>query len=152
MLDNGQTFKVETRRYDDKLGKTVLMRVKETGNDYRYFPEPDIPYLYVTDEMIERVVKTIPMLPDERRKIYIEKIKIIVSARGSFNIDDEIIKSEWLTKYKDQFIVIKPDSEAFAISSSEIRNRFMANEDYSNLMDTNTYNILKLSYSVKIFF
>jgi len=43
MLDNGQTFKVETRRYDDKLGKTVLMRVKETGNDYRYFPEPDIP-------------------------------------------------------------------------------------------------------------
>ena len=73
---------------------------------------------------------------------YIEKIKIIVSARGSFNIDDEIIKSEWLTKYKDQFIVIKPDPEAFAISSSEIRNRFMANEDYSNLMDTNTYNIL----------
>ena len=73
MLDNGQTFKVETRRYDDKLGKTVLMRVKETGNDYRYFPEPDIPYLYVTDEMIERVIKTIPMLPDERRKIYIEK-------------------------------------------------------------------------------
>lgn len=73
MLDNGQTFKVETRRYDDKLGKTVLMRVKETGNDYRYFPEPDIPYLYVTDEMIESVVKTIPMLPDERRKIYLEK-------------------------------------------------------------------------------
>lgn len=73
MLDNGQTFKVETRRYDDKLGKTVLMRVKETGNDYRYFPEPDIPYLYLTDEMIESVVKTIPMLPDERRKIYLEK-------------------------------------------------------------------------------
>ena len=73
MLDNGQTFKVETRRYDDKLGKTVLMRVKETGNDYRYFPEPDIPYLYVTDEMIEKVIKTIQMLPDERRKIYIEK-------------------------------------------------------------------------------
>ncbi len=73
MLDKGQTFKVETRRYDDKLGKTVLMRVKETGNDYRYFPEPDIPYLYVTDEMIESVVKTIPMLPDERRKIYLEK-------------------------------------------------------------------------------
>ena len=49
------------------------MRVKETGNDYRYFPEPDIPYLYVTDAMIEEVVKTIPMLPDERKQIYIEK-------------------------------------------------------------------------------
>ena len=73
LLEKGETFKEQTRRYDDKLGDTVLMRVKETGNDYRYFPEPDIPFVYVTDEMIENVKKTIPMLPDERRKIYIEK-------------------------------------------------------------------------------
>ena len=73
LYDNGETFLPQTRRYDDKLGDTVLMRVKETGNDYRYFPEPDIPFVYVTDEMIERVVKTIPMLPDERKKVYIEK-------------------------------------------------------------------------------
>ena len=73
LYDNGETFLPQTRRYDDKLGDTVLMRVKETGNDYRYFPEPDIPFVYVTDEMIERVVKTIPMLPDERKKIYVEK-------------------------------------------------------------------------------
>lgn len=73
LLDNGETFKEQTRRYDDKLNDTVLMRIKETGNDYRYFPEPDIPYLYVTDEMIENVKKTIPMLPNERRKIYIAK-------------------------------------------------------------------------------
>ena len=73
LLENGETFKEQTRRYDDKLGDTVLMRVKETGNDYRYFPEPDIPYLYLTDEMIEEVAKTIEMLPDERRKIYISK-------------------------------------------------------------------------------
>lgn len=73
LLENGETFKEQTRRYDDKLGDTVLMRAKETGNDYRYFPEPDIPYLYLTDEMIEEVAKTIEMLPDERRKIYISK-------------------------------------------------------------------------------
>ena len=73
LLEAGETFQEQTRRYDDKLGDTVLMRVKETGNDYRYFPEPDIPFVYVTDEMIERVKKTIPMLPDERRIIYIEK-------------------------------------------------------------------------------
>jgi len=71
LLDRGETFKAQTRRFDDKVQNTVLMRVKETGNDYRYFPEPDIPYLYITDEMIERVNKTIPMLPDERRIIYI---------------------------------------------------------------------------------
>jgi len=73
LIKKGENFKEQTRRYDDKLGDTVLMRVKETGNDYRYFPEPDIPYLYVTDEMIERVKETIPILPDERRKVYIEK-------------------------------------------------------------------------------
>ena len=38
LLENGQTFKEQTRRYDDKISDTVLMREKETGNDYRYFP------------------------------------------------------------------------------------------------------------------
>ncbi len=73
LLEKGETFKEQTRRYDDKLGDTVLMRIKETGNDYRYFPEPDIPYLYLTDTMIEEVRNTIEMLPDERRSLYMEK-------------------------------------------------------------------------------
>jgi aspartyl-tRNA(Asn)/glutamyl-tRNA(Gln) amidotransferase subunit B len=71
LYENDETFKEQTRRFDDKLQDTVLMRVKETGNDYRYFPEPDIPFVIITDEMIENACKTIPMLPDERRKIYI---------------------------------------------------------------------------------
>ena len=73
LLEKGETFKEQTRRYDDKLGDTVLMRIKETGNDYRYFPEPDIPYLYLTDTVIEEVRNTIEMLPDERRSLYMEK-------------------------------------------------------------------------------
>ena len=70
IYDKGETFKPQTRRFDSKKGDTVLMRVKETGNDYRYFPEPDIPYLIITDKMIEDATKTIPMLPDERREKY----------------------------------------------------------------------------------
>ncbi len=73
LYDNGETFKPQTRRFDDKLQDTVLMRIKETGNDYRYFPEPDIPFVVLTDEMIENVVKDIPMMPDERREVYVEK-------------------------------------------------------------------------------
>lgn len=69
-LENGGTIKEETRRFDEKLGKTILMRVKETGNDYRYFPEADIPYLVLTDEFIEDTKKTIPIMPDARREIY----------------------------------------------------------------------------------
>lgn len=73
LYDNGETFLPQTRRFDDKLQDTVLMRVKETGNDYRYFPEPDIPFVYITNAMIEAVRKTIPMLPDERKQIYLSK-------------------------------------------------------------------------------
>ncbi len=72
IYDAGDTFKPQTRRFDDKLQDTVLMRVKETGNDYRYFPEPDIPFVLITDERIEKVKETIPMLADERRKKYME--------------------------------------------------------------------------------
>mgnify|MGYP001851479288 CR=1 FL=1 len=70
LYDNGETFLPQTRRFDSKLNDTVLMRVKETGNDYRYFPEPDIPYVYITEDQINTVRKTIPMLPDERREKY----------------------------------------------------------------------------------
>lgn len=73
IYEAGETFKPQTRRFDDKQQDTVLMRIKETGNDYRYFPEPDIPFVILTDEMIENAKKGIPMLPDERRKIYVEK-------------------------------------------------------------------------------
>ena len=70
IYEAGETFKPQTRRFDDRINDTVLMRVKETGNDYRYFPEPDIPYVILTDEMIEDAVNSIPMLPDERRERY----------------------------------------------------------------------------------
>ena len=70
MLNNGEIIKEETRRFDDKQGKTILMRVKETGNDYRYFIEPDIPYLELSDEFIESSLRSLPLLPDELREKY----------------------------------------------------------------------------------
>lgn len=73
LLENGETFKPQTRRYDDKLNDTVFMRFKETGNDYSYMPEPDIPFVHISEEQITEVINSIPMLPDERRKVYIEK-------------------------------------------------------------------------------
>ena len=73
LLAKGETLREETRRFDSKKNDTILMRVKETGNDYRYFPEPDIPYLYLTDEMINSSIEEIPLLPDELRNLYKEK-------------------------------------------------------------------------------
>lgn len=73
LLNSGETIREETRRYDDVQNQTVLMRVKEVGNDYRYFPEPDIPKLVITDSRLNDVKKNMPMLPDERRIKYQEK-------------------------------------------------------------------------------
>lgn len=70
LINNGEVIKEQTRRFDDKTSTTVLMRYKETNSDYRYFPEPDIPYVILTDEEIEQVKKTLPILGDELRNKY----------------------------------------------------------------------------------
>ena len=104
LLEKGETLQVETRRFDSKKNDTVLMRVKETGNDYRYFPEPDIPYLYLADEMIEEAIKEIPLLPDELRSLYKEKgikesqIEKLISNRSFSSFFTELIKED--TDYK----------------------------------------------------
>ena len=72
LLEQGTTIQEETRRFDEKENRTILMRVKETGNDYRYFPEPDIPPFTLENNYIEEVKSNMEILPDERRKIYLE--------------------------------------------------------------------------------
>lgn len=96
ILDAGEKLQEETRRYDAKLDKTILMRVKETGNDYRYFPEPDIPYLVLTDEMIEEVTKNIPVSADVRRKKYQE------AGINEININ-KLIANKDLSDYLEEF-------------------------------------------------
>ena len=64
----------ETRRFDETTGTTKLMRVKEGSDDYRYFPEPDIVPMIISDEWMEEVRKTIPELPDARQRRYQEEL------------------------------------------------------------------------------
>ena len=70
----GGTIEQETRRFDETTGATKLMRVKEGSDDYRYFPEPDIVPMVISDEWMEEVRKTIPELPDARQKRYQEEL------------------------------------------------------------------------------
>ena len=70
----GGTIEQETRRFDETTGATKLMRVKEGSDDYRYFPEPDIVPMIISDEWMEEVRKTIPELPDARQRRYQEEL------------------------------------------------------------------------------
>ncbi len=72
-LEKGNTITEETRRYDEKNKQTYFMRVKEVGNDYRYSPEPDIPFIVLDDDFITSVKNNLPLSPNDRRKIYLEK-------------------------------------------------------------------------------
>lgn len=63
----------ETRRWDDAGRKTIVMRSKEEAHDYRYFPDPDLVRLQISNEWMEQVKATIPELPDARQARYMEQ-------------------------------------------------------------------------------
>lgn len=70
MLEENEKIVEETRRFDDKTMTTIAMRTKETGNDYRYFPEPDLPYIHVSEEWIKEVEAKMPIMPEILRETY----------------------------------------------------------------------------------
>lgn len=57
----------ETRRWDDNKGYSYAMRSKEDAQDYKYFPEPDLPPIEISDEYIENVKNTLPELPEAKK-------------------------------------------------------------------------------------
>lgn len=74
ILSEGGSLEQETRRYDDRARKTILMRVKDDAEDYRFMPDPDVAPISISDEWIERIRKEIPELPDERKQRYVEEL------------------------------------------------------------------------------
>ncbi|MFC7372484.1 Asp-tRNA(Asn)/Glu-tRNA(Gln) amidotransferase subunit GatB [Fictibacillus iocasae] len=74
VLNSGGVIDQETRRFDESTKKTILMRVKEGSDDYRYFPEPDLVGIEIDDAWMERVRGDIPELPDARRTRYVAEL------------------------------------------------------------------------------
>jgi len=74
ILLSGGTIRQETRGYNENTGETVLQRVKEGSDDYRYFPEPDIPPIHISDDWIAEVRRSIPEMPAARRQRYINDL------------------------------------------------------------------------------
>lgn len=75
LLQGGEILQ-ETRRYDEQTKETILMRVKEGSDDYRYFPEPDLVPLHIDEAWKQRIFDQIPELPDARKKRYIEELEL----------------------------------------------------------------------------
>jgi aspartyl-tRNA(Asn)/glutamyl-tRNA(Gln) amidotransferase subunit B len=73
VLESGGKLSQETRLWDDKALETRVMRSKEEAHDYRYFPEPDLPPLIVTQAQVEEIRNTMPELPEVRRKRFMDQ-------------------------------------------------------------------------------
>lgn len=74
VLLSGGVIGQETLRYDEATNTTILMRVKEGSDDYRYFPEPDLLDIHIDEDWKARIRAEIPELPDERKKRYVEEL------------------------------------------------------------------------------
>jgi len=76
LIEAGGAVVQETRLFDTQRGETRSMRSKEDAHDYRYFPEPDLPLLVVTEKQIEDVRRTMPELPRARRTRFVDEHKL----------------------------------------------------------------------------
>lgn len=76
LIEAGKEIAVETRSFDAVNGTTFSLRSKESANDYRYFPEPDLQPVIVTESYIETVKKDLPPLPNDLYNKYVNEFKL----------------------------------------------------------------------------
>lgn len=108
VLESGGTLQQETRLWDERAAETRVMRSKEEAHDYRYFPEPDLPPLIVTDELIERVRAAMPELPEARRRRFMENYDL------SFSDAAQLTAERSLADYYEKAVEVSQNPRATA--------------------------------------
>ena len=100
LIEKGNLVEQQTRLFDPKKGQTRSMRSKEESHDYRYFPDPDLLPLTFTNEFVDEIKKTLPELPDIRRKRFINEYglspydsNILVSEKETADYFEEAAKN-----------------------------------------------------------
>ena len=136
IIENGGRVVQETRLWDDELGITRPMRNKEEAMDYRYFPEPDLPRLVITDERIDKIKKEMPEFADEKQARFIKNYSLseidaqnlvssielanyfekVVELSGNPKLSTNWILTEVLRVLKEKYIGI----EEFSISPEDL--------------------------------
>ncbi|MGN0017752.1 MAG: Asp-tRNA(Asn)/Glu-tRNA(Gln) amidotransferase subunit GatB [Candidatus Gastranaerophilaceae bacterium] len=111
LVEDGEEVVQETRLWDDNAGVTRSMRGKEDAHDYRYFPEPDLMPLEISDEWIERIKATMPELPEQKRQRYMElglseyDASVIVAQYELAMFFDEVLKAGGNPKIAVNFLM-----------------------------------------------
>ncbi|MEE2746138.1 MAG: Asp-tRNA(Asn)/Glu-tRNA(Gln) amidotransferase subunit GatB [Pseudomonadota bacterium] len=115
LYDEGGKVIQETLLYDSKNGETRSMRSKEEAHDYRYFPDPDLLPIKLTDAYVEKIRKDLPELPDEKKERFL-------SAYGLSKADAEIIVTE--KKVAEYFEAVASDQDGKLVANWIIHEIF----------------------------
>lgn len=128
ILESGGSVIQETRRFNDKI--TTSLRSKEEAHDYRYFPEPDIPPIWLSDEDIAEIKNLMPEMPNERIKRYVSK----------YNLSEDdaclIAAEKNFSDFYDSAVKINPDYKEISKLMLGELNRCL-NESKKNINETN---------------
>tara|TARA_B110000467_G_scaffold16620_1_gene14604 strand:- start:2921 stop:4366 length:1446 start_codon:yes stop_codon:yes gene_type:complete len=106
MLKSKENIIQETRHWDEKKEVTSSMRSKEGSADYRYFSDPDIPNMILSEDFVNTIKATIPVLPSEKRKVFMDSG---LSIEDSNNLGKS---SKWIGEFYIQVSEITKDSKA----------------------------------------
>lgn len=90
VLDSGDPVRQVTMGWDEQRGRTVEQRVKETSEDYRYFPEPDLPPLRISKEWVDEIRALLPELPDARQQRFVADYGLSRDEAGTLTADREV--------------------------------------------------------------
>ena len=125
LIEEGKSIDQETRLFDTKKNETRSMRSKEDAHDYRYFPDPDLLPLEVSDEFINKLKNDIPELPDDKKKRFIDEFKlspyeatILVSDIDTAKYFEEVVAK--MGKNKDMKLAVNwITGELFAVLNNK---------------------------------
>ena len=124
LLEDGEAVVQETRRWDDNKGYSYAMRSKEDAQDYKYFPEPDLPPIEISDARIEEIRESMPELPEQKKQRYRE-------ALGLPEYDTEILTGSMA------FVTLFEEAVKLCDSPKDVANWIMG-EVMKLLNDTGT--------------
>jgi len=164
VIESGEKVVQETRRWDESKGKSFSMRTKEDAHDYRYFPDPDLPPILISEKMIHDIGKSLPALPDERKLLYMKEYSLtsyevdqIVAEKEIANYFEEAVKAyknpklianlimtdifKLLGKEEDETIPFSPENLAILAKriDEDIISQSMAKKVIEKMFKSNLY-------------
>ena len=162
-LEDGEAIRQETRHWDPSAKRTIVMRVKETADDYRLFPEPDLAPFDLSDEFIENVRKKLPELPDEKAKRFEKDYSLsaydarhLVAAPETCELFEEVVSlgdkvSPEFAKNLANFVINDVSGWLNSDENNSLENSPLTAKRVAELIDLSTSNKISKAQQKTVF-